>query len=127
MIYFKTKPVYKKILSTKHHVKYRLINDSTITNLQQSLLCLDLNHITGFENNCTTAMESLAHTVDNIHTSVVLLLAHAVDNIHTSVVLLLAHAVDNIHTSVVLLLAHAVDNIHTSVVLSNLKHYQTRT
>ena len=47
-------------------MKYRLINDSTITNLRQSLLCLDLNHITGSEN-CTTAKESLAHAVDNTY------------------------------------------------------------
>ena len=36
------------------------------TNLWQSLLCLDLNHITGSDN-CTTAMESLAHAVDNTY------------------------------------------------------------
>ena len=48
-------------------MKYRLINDSTITNLRQSLLCLDLNHITGSDNNCTTAMESLAHPLDNTY------------------------------------------------------------
>ena len=36
---------------------------TTITNLWQSLLCLDLNHITGSDN-CSTAMESLAHAVD---------------------------------------------------------------
>ena len=47
-------------------VKYRLMNDSTITNLPQSLLCLDLNHITGSDN-CTTAMETLAHAVDNTY------------------------------------------------------------
>ena len=29
------------------NVKYRLINESTITNLRLSLLCLDLNHNTG--------------------------------------------------------------------------------
>ena len=39
-------------------------HNSTITNLRQSLLYLDLNHITGSDN-CTTAMESLAHAVDN--------------------------------------------------------------
>ena len=65
IIYSKTKPVYKKILN-KTNVKYRLIKDSTITNLWQSLLCLDLNHITGFDN-CTTAMESLVHAVDNTY------------------------------------------------------------
>ena len=48
-------------------MKYRLINDSTITNLRQSLLCLDLNYITGSDNYCTTAMESLAHSVDNTY------------------------------------------------------------
>ena len=37
---------------------------STITNIRQSLLCVDLNYITGSDN-CTTAMESLAHAVDN--------------------------------------------------------------
>ena len=37
------------------------------TNLRQSLLCLDLNHITGSDNYCTTAMESLAHAVDNTY------------------------------------------------------------
>ena len=47
-------------------MKYRLINDSTITNLRQSLLCLDLNHITGSDN-CTAAMESLDHAVDNTY------------------------------------------------------------
>ena len=47
-------------------MKYRLINDWSIINLRQSLLCLDLNHITG-SNNCTTAMESLAHAVDNTY------------------------------------------------------------
>ena len=39
-------------------------NTNYITNLRQSLLCLDLNHITG-SNNCTIASESLAHAVDN--------------------------------------------------------------
>ena len=47
-------------------MKYRLINDSTITNLHQSRLCLDLNHITGSDN-CNTAMGSLAHAVDNTY------------------------------------------------------------
>ena len=42
------------------------MNDSTITNLRQSPLCLDPNHITGSDN-CTTAMESLAHAVDNTY------------------------------------------------------------
>ena len=65
--------IMKRSLFTKNssqqntHVKYRLINDSTITNLRQSLLCLDLNPITGFDNNCTTAMESLTHAVDNTY------------------------------------------------------------
>ena len=36
------------------NVKYRLINESTVTNLRQSLLCIDLDHITGSDN-CTTA------------------------------------------------------------------------
>ena len=57
----------KKSSQENTNMKYRLINDSTITNLRQSLLCLDLNHITGSDNS-TTAMESLAHAVDNIHT-----------------------------------------------------------
>ena len=47
-------------------MKYRLINDSTITNLLQSLVCLEVNRITGSDN-CTTAMESLAHAVDNTY------------------------------------------------------------
>ena len=56
----------KKSAQQNTNVKYRLINDSTITNLRQSLLCLDLNLITGSDN-CTTAMESLAHAVDNTY------------------------------------------------------------
>ena len=60
------KSVYKKSFQQNTNVKYHLINDSTITNLRQSLLCLDLNHITG-SNNCTTAMESLSHAVDNTY------------------------------------------------------------
>ena len=48
----------KKSSQQNTNVKYRLINDS--------LLCLDLNHITGSDN-CTTAMESLAHAVDNTY------------------------------------------------------------
>ena len=47
-------------------MKGRLINDSTITNLWQSLLCHDLDHITGSDN-FTTAMESLARAVDNTY------------------------------------------------------------
>ena len=54
----------KKSSKQNTNLKYRLINDSTITNLRQSLLCLDLNHITGSDN-CTTTMKSLAHAVDN--------------------------------------------------------------
>ena len=46
-------------------------NDSTITNLRQSRLCLDLHRITASDN-CTTAMESLAHLL-TIHTSCVVL------------------------------------------------------
>ena len=42
------------------------MNDSTITNLRLPLLCLDLNHITGPDYS-TTAMESLAHAVDNTY------------------------------------------------------------
>ena len=66
-----SKPVLKRNLFTKKSSQQNtnvkcLINDLTITNLQQSLLCLDLNHITG-SNNCTTAMESLAHAVDNTY------------------------------------------------------------
>ena len=62
--------ILKRNLFTKKsqqntNVKYRLINDSTITTLWQSLLCLDLNHITVSDNNCTIAMESLAHAVDD--------------------------------------------------------------
>ena len=40
---------------------------STITNLGQSLLYLDLDRITGSDNNCTTAVESVAHAVDNTY------------------------------------------------------------
>ena len=41
--------------------------DSTITDLRQSLLCLDLDqYITGSDN-CTSAVESLAHAVDNTY------------------------------------------------------------
>ena len=60
--------ILKRNLFTKKsaHVKYRLINDSTMTNLRQSLLGLDLDHITGSDY-CTTAMESLAHAVDNTY------------------------------------------------------------
>ena len=47
-------------------MKYRLINDSTINNLWQSLLCLVLDHITGSDN-CSTSMESLAHADDNTY------------------------------------------------------------
>ena len=57
----------KKSSQQNTNVKYRLINDSTITNLRQSLLCLDLNHITGYDNYCTIAMESLCHAVDNAY------------------------------------------------------------
>ena len=56
----------KKSSQHNTNVKYHLINVSTITNLRQSLFCLDLNHITG-SNNCTTANESLAHAVDNTY------------------------------------------------------------
>ena len=42
------------------------MKDSTITELRQSLLGLDLDRIPGSDN-CTTAMESLAHAVDNTH------------------------------------------------------------
>ena len=56
----------KKSSQQNTNVKYRLINDSTITNLRQSLLCLDLNRITGSDN-CTKAMEFLAHAVDNTY------------------------------------------------------------
>ena len=56
----------KKSSQQNTNVKYRLINDPTITNLRQSLLCLDVNHITGSDN-CTTATESLAHAVDNTY------------------------------------------------------------
>ena len=56
----------KKSSQQNTNVKYRLINDSTITKLRQSLLCLDLNHITGSDN-CTSAMESLAQAVDNTY------------------------------------------------------------
>ena len=45
----------KKSSQQNTNVKYHLINDSAITNLRQSLLCLDLNRITGSDN-CTTAM-----------------------------------------------------------------------
>ena len=64
--------ILKRNLITKNssqqntNVKYRLINDSTITNLRQSLLCLDLDHITRSDN-YTTAMESLARAVDNTY------------------------------------------------------------
>ena len=47
-------------------MKYPLINDSSITNLRQSLLCLDLDHITESDN-CATAMESLAPAVGNTY------------------------------------------------------------
>ena len=46
-------------------MKYRLINDSTITNLRQSLLCLDLDRITGSDS-CAIAMESVAQAVDKL-------------------------------------------------------------
>ena len=71
----------KKSSQQNTNVKYRLINDSTITNLRQSLLCLDLNHISGSDNytkeyilvnkyiffDYTIAMESLALAVDNTY------------------------------------------------------------
>ena len=49
-------------------MKYRLINDSSITNLRQSLLCHDLDDIT-VSDNSTYAMEFLANAVDNTYTS----------------------------------------------------------
>ena len=55
----------KKSSQQNTNVKCRLVKDSTIINLRQSLLCLDLNHITGSDNNCTTAMEN--DTVDNTY------------------------------------------------------------
>ena len=59
--------LFTKISSQQNiNVKYRLINDSTITNHRQSHLCLDLGSITGSDN-CTTAMESLAHAFDNTY------------------------------------------------------------
>ena len=66
LFYSKMKPVYKKSSQQNTNVKYCLINDSTITNLRKSLLCLDLNRITGSDNS-TTAMESLSHAVDNTY------------------------------------------------------------
>ena len=48
-------------------MKYRLINDSTITNLRQSLLCHGLDNITGSDNCTTAAIEYLAHAVDNTY------------------------------------------------------------
>ena len=45
----------KKSSQQNTNVKYHSINDSAIPNLRQSLLCLDLNRITGSDN-CTTAM-----------------------------------------------------------------------
>ena len=56
----------KKLFQQNTNVTYLLINNSAITNLRQSLICLNLNHITGSDN-CTTAMESLAHAVDNTY------------------------------------------------------------
>ena len=60
----KRNPFTKKSSRQNSNVKYLLINNSTITNLRQSLLCLDLDHIKGSDN-FTTAMESLDHAVDN--------------------------------------------------------------
>ena len=62
----KTKPVYKTVLSTKHKCEISSNQWLDHTNLLKSLLCLGLNHITG-SNNCNTAMESLAHAVDNTY------------------------------------------------------------
>ena len=66
LIYSKTKPVYKKILSTKH--KCEISSNQLFDHyFRKSLLCLDLNHITGSDNYCTTATESIAHAVDNTY------------------------------------------------------------
>ena len=62
----------KKSSQQDTNVKYRLVNDSTITNLRQSLLCLDLNHITG-PDNCTTAIWNPQLMLLTIHTSCVVL------------------------------------------------------
>ena len=73
IIYSKTKPVYKKILTTKHkcEISYnQWLNYNYY--LRQSLLCLDLDHCTGSDN-CTTAMESVAHAVDNTYKLCILL------------------------------------------------------
>ena len=56
----------KKFFQQNTNVKYRLNNDSTITNLRKSLVYLDLDHIL-WSDNWTTVMEFLAHAVDNTY------------------------------------------------------------
>ena len=56
----------KKSSQENTNVKYCLINDSSISNIRESQLCLDLDSITRSDN-CTTTMESLAHAVDNTY------------------------------------------------------------
>ena len=62
----------KKSARQNTNVKYRLINDSTITNLRQSLLCLDLDHITRSDN-CTILLWNPYLLLLIMHTSCVVL------------------------------------------------------